>query len=265
MDQVLQRLEEIAIAVAPRMARASVNGRHNILITGRIATTCSIAEASLVRGGEVCGRITYGRASAMMESPADPDSGEGGGRRAYDFAFNLMRPLDSVEERIEFSIVAKTDAGGLGRADFALELDPSRPDHAFSQTGHMQENHAAAIQSPMLLYVERADTDGDSRLTIAGWVVSREPILAVQVFHGDDRVGLAKSGLSREDVGNHHAAYPNARNSGFRLALTRTALKPGGPSHGGGHRTFGECLRGHASVVGARADRGGTPNDSSMA
>jgi hypothetical protein len=115
----------------------------------------------------------------------------------------------------------------MERAEIVLTMDASQPEVAFPQANQMEESRAAAVQSPMLLYVEQATTDGSARMSISGWVVSREQILAVQVFHGETRLGLAKSGLDREDVGNHYASYPNARNSGFELNLTRNVPEVG--------------------------------------
>jgi hypothetical protein len=71
MEQVIQKYREISIEVAPCLARGRVNGRENILVAGCIRAASSIAEALLVAGEEVRGRIAYGRNSGAM--PSDPE------------------------------------------------------------------------------------------------------------------------------------------------------------------------------------------------
>jgi ADP-heptose:LPS heptosyltransferase/GT2 family glycosyltransferase len=69
------------------------------------------------------------------------------------------------------------------------------------------------------MYIESGTIDHDGIISIAGWAVSLGPMLAVQVYADDARIGKAKIGREREDVALAFPAYPNARSSGFSLTM----------------------------------------------
>jgi O-antigen biosynthesis protein len=85
---------------------------------------------------------------------------------------------------------------------------------------------------PMVLAVEDAVLDASGILEISGWAVSLAPIVAVQVFIENTKVGDAIYGLAREDIASGHEAYPHANRSGYhfsanigRLTLSTAKLR----------------------------------------
>lgn len=68
---------------------------------------------------------------------------------------------------------------------------------------------------PMLLALETATLDARGALRVGGWVVSLAPVEEIAVFLGPHRLGLARKGIVRDDVGKTYSKYPNAKTSGF--------------------------------------------------
>ena len=95
--------------------------------------------------------------------------------------------------------------------------DPSGRGAALVTAGPTAPNHAD-LAPPVMLYVDRTLIDGGGHLHIHGWAVSATPVVTVQVFAGEVRVGNAELGHQRDDVARTHTRYPNAATSGFLLA-----------------------------------------------
>ena len=95
--------------------------------------------------------------------------------------------------------------------------DPSGRGAASVTAGPTAPNHAD-LAPPVMLYVDRTLIDGGGHLHIHGWAVSATPVVTVQVFAGEVRVGNAELGHQRDDVARTHTRYPNAATSGFLLA-----------------------------------------------
>jgi ADP-heptose:LPS heptosyltransferase/GT2 family glycosyltransferase len=70
---------------------------------------------------------------------------------------------------------------------------------------------------PLQLWIDTAEVDATGILHIVGWAVCFAPIVSVQVFIDEEKLGTAEYGAKREDVASIHPEFPNARHSGFAL------------------------------------------------
>ncbi|HXQ49880.1 MAG TPA: glycosyltransferase family 9 protein, partial [Stellaceae bacterium] len=70
---------------------------------------------------------------------------------------------------------------------------------------------------PMQLHVDQLSVDERGILQVEGWAVSLAPLVSVQLFLEEERIGAADYGKPREDVAASHPEFPNARFSGFRF------------------------------------------------
>ncbi len=78
---------------------------------------------------------------------------------------------------------------------------------------------AAPKLAPMLVTLEEARINELGVLRVRGWAVSLGPIEQVRVLLDDQQIGVAAHNMPREDVGQAHPDYPNAKIAGFLLQL----------------------------------------------
>ncbi len=71
-----------------------------------------------------------------------------------------------------------------------------------------------------IVYIEQATLDPDGLLSVSGWALAMGPILALQVYADEARVGNARQGDVRTDVAAAHPGFPNGRQSGFSLVCS---------------------------------------------
>jgi len=65
------------------------------------------------------------------------------------------------------------------------------------------------------MHVERSEVDESSLLSVSGWAVSRSPIIAIQLFLGEERIATTAAEHARPDIQAAFPSYPNAARSGF--------------------------------------------------
>lgn len=83
-----------------------------------------------------------------------------------------------------------------------------------------------------LATVTRVKADGTGRRMIEagcvrGWAVSPEPVTAIEVMLGGERLATARLGTDRPDVAALFPAFPHAASAGFEAVLTQGVLPPG--------------------------------------
>ena len=112
-------------------------------------------------------------------------------------------------------------------------------DQAAILAGPLRETDATgaavgtAVEMPVprgILYLESATIGKDGHLQAHGWTVTASPIVAVQMFVDNTRIGAASHGRHRADVADAYPHYPDARHAGF------TMRKPLGKPSGGAMR-----------------------------
>jgi ADP-heptose:LPS heptosyltransferase/GT2 family glycosyltransferase len=178
-----------------------------------------VDEVSLIIGGKALCRITYGLVS---EATLSADSGA----QEYQFAFNPSRPAIEAASPLDFTIVAQMQDGTVERESFTVLLQSIANPLATIVAGptRLSVSPQDAL-APLALYVETATVDAEERFWATGWILSEAPIVAIQFFSGDDRIGAAQLNKPREDVARVHSRYPNAATSGFTFSSVTGAIE----------------------------------------
>jgi lipopolysaccharide heptosyltransferase II len=206
----------ILIEIDPAVSGGYVGNRYDVMIRGRAMSTAPIEEVRLQVGEWVTSVGSYGQPERAV--PGVMPDGTPARQRA--FQFNLPRPGDGRAERCAFQIVARTEDDFEYAADFVVELDSTAAAPVSVISGPTRSAGSfGGARAFTIMYIERATIDGDGILAVQGWAVSLGPILALQIFAGDERIAKAKMGGDREDVGAAYPGYPNARLSGFGLTI----------------------------------------------
>lgn len=200
----------ILIELDPKLSGGYMRGRFDVMIRGRVISAAPIEEIRLLADGWVTSTTFYARSerSAMMP--------RGTATRQLAFQFNLPRPGEGLAEKCPFQIIARTEDALEYAEDFVLELDPAADDQVAIIAGPTQAAPGSS-RPHAVVYIESGTIDQDGIFSVVGWAVSLRPILAVQIYADNQRIGKAKLGGEREDVASVFPAYPKARASGFSL------------------------------------------------
>jgi ADP-heptose:LPS heptosyltransferase/GT2 family glycosyltransferase len=119
----------------------------------------------------------------------------------------------------DFTIAAQMQDGTINSESFTVLSQPIASSLATIVSGptRLSVSPQEAL-APLVLYVESATIDADGLVSATGWALSVAPIVAVQFFSGDDRIGVARLHGPRDDVARVHPRYPNAATSGFTFS-----------------------------------------------
>lgn len=183
--------------------------RFDVVMRGQILSSGPVESFSVREaGGPELSVVLFGLGDAKTTGAA-PDSGP----RATGFQIYLPMPGGDIVRTADLTV----SAASLDGARFEEPL----------RLGYL-ENKAAILEGPSrdmtgielpaapgIVYLEVAELTEDGFLVVAGWALARSPIVAVQVFAGETRLGAAAQGRAREDVGEAYPDYPNAILSGF--------------------------------------------------
>ena len=80
------------------------------------------------------------------------------------------------------------------------------------------------VASQIWINVDFATVDQRSVLRVGGWALAPSPIELVQVFVGDQLVGVAETGVLRQDVARTWPDQKHALHSGFTLSANVAAF-----------------------------------------
>jgi ADP-heptose:LPS heptosyltransferase/GT2 family glycosyltransferase len=197
------RSPPIEIKLDSRITSGLIRDRHDILLTGEVATDQPIETISLVVGAQVRAFYLYGR----------------GERGRQIFMLTLAQRISADARSTSFEIVAKTQTGGQGHASFQIDAETNNFQGVRLVEGPicvLAPQERALI--PILLYVEKAAVDLNRVLHVEGWSTGLNQIVTVQVLIGERRFVVDQSCQIRDDIASVYPGYPNARLSGFRLS-----------------------------------------------
>ena len=182
------------IEVVPEFAGGLLYGRHDAILQGRVIAPAPIEAISLRQAGTVLGDIEF---------PPEPTGAvaAGTGGRTRGFTFTIPRPAGEAPLTWDFSVQARTTDGQTRGADFAARRDPTEGGGRL-EAGPAWTEAGEAPAPPILAYVERAALDPAGNLVVSGWAVSEAPLITVQVFLDEERVGAALLGGARNDLGD---------------------------------------------------------------
>jgi ADP-heptose:LPS heptosyltransferase/GT2 family glycosyltransferase len=203
----------VLIEIDPSVSGGYVHNRFDVMIRGRAVSTAAIEEIRLQDGDRVISTASYG----LPERAAPAVMPDGRPARQRAFHFNLPRPGEGRPERCAFQVVARIDDGSEFSKTFELDIDPAKVDSVSLVSGPARSVASGPVRPHAIMYIERATIDADGVLNVQGWAVSLGPVLAIQIYAGEERVAKARFGSERDDVAAVFPAYPHARTSGFNL------------------------------------------------
>jgi ADP-heptose:LPS heptosyltransferase/GT2 family glycosyltransferase len=201
----------IGIDIDPVVSGGFIHDRYDVLIRGRAVSTLPIEEVSISLDQELVGRLQFG-----ATDPLEVDEASG---IQHVFHINVPLPRAQARRTCHCVITARTQTGDSASENFELAIDPSSPLPVEVSSGPTLSCHAYSYtRPPLVLYVERAAIDPGGQVLVHGWAVSLHPMVTVQVFIDDERIGAAQLGGQRNDIGTAFPVYPNARYAGFTLS-----------------------------------------------
>jgi hypothetical protein len=211
--------QDIRIEIEPEVPSGIISGRHELWVRGRVSANRRVDEVSLIIGDQVLCRMTYGLVS---EATLSADSAA----QEYQFAFNPSRASVEAGSPLDFTIAAQMQDGTVEKESFTVLLRSTANPLATIVAGptRLSVSPQDAL-APLALYVETATVDAEGRLVATGWILSEAPIVAIQFFSGNDRIGAAQLNKPREDVARVHSRYPNAATSGFTFSSATGAIQ----------------------------------------
>ena len=195
------------IEIEREVSAGFLHGRQDVWVRGRVIADELVEQVSLQVGRQTVGNVFYGRGGALTTHK----STGGSLAKQCGFAFNLRRPAIEAALSCQFAITARGGAWTTSEK-FILGSDN---DIACRIVEGRTSTDATCIRAPIFLYVERATIGQDTQLRIEGWVLSAWPIVTIQVFSDERRIGVAQFGRTRADVAKAHPDYPNPESSGF--------------------------------------------------
>ena len=207
----------------PHVVASAVGDRVDLLLRGRAVSAAAVDEIAFLDGDTpiatlLFGAVNDGGSVPLPEAPA---------LRQYAFAVFVVRRLAELGDRLSLSTVITPRGLPPRRETVVLGIEHAGPVAArVIEGGTALLATYADVLPPLALYVERAEIDENGELALAGWAVSLHPIVTVQVFVGERRLGSAQMGLSREDVRVAFPQHLNAARSGFAFSAGLDPAEP---------------------------------------
>lgn len=201
------------IDLDPAVTAGFIHDRYDLLVRGCVRSCVPVAEVIIELHGEVVGILQHGQ---LDETPRS-DLNDG----VINHIFHTNLPLRRTDAHGVHvcNVAARTRNGEHCQQSFELALDPHGPSPVTITSGPtVSPRDYAHLRAPLVLYVERAALDASGQLLVHGWSISSTSVVTVQVFVGEDLIGVARLGGQRLDVETVFPAYPNARTSGFTFS-----------------------------------------------
>jgi ADP-heptose:LPS heptosyltransferase/GT2 family glycosyltransferase len=207
--------EQILIEIDPTVSAGFINNRYDLEVRGWVVASAPVEEVALLHADAIASRVQYG--------PPRPSQritlGDGVIVTRHIFTLSLPRSRTSASGTCEIVLAVRTASGSTHRQAYMLAIDPLLPTQVRVQSGPTRPSADYGGElTPVVLFVERAALDDSGYLQLVGWAVSLSPMVAIQVFAGEDRVSSPRLGTRRDDVANVFPSYPNALHSGFLLS-----------------------------------------------
>ena len=217
--------EQILIEIDPVVSAGFINNRYDLEVRGWVVASSPVEEVALLHADAVASRVQYGPPRPSQRITLGDDTVV----TRHVFALSLPRSRTAASGACDITLVVRTANGGTHRQAYTLAIDPLLPTQVRVQSGPTRPSADYGGElTPVILFVERAALDDSGYLQLVGWSVSLSPLVAVQVFVGEERVSSPRLGTRRDDVANVFPSYPNALHAGFLLSTplvdeTRTA------------------------------------------
>jgi ADP-heptose:LPS heptosyltransferase/GT2 family glycosyltransferase len=211
--------QDVRIEIDPEVRSNIGNGLHNFWVRGRVSTDVRVDEVFVMSGDRILCRTVYGLAS-------DDASPAGSAAREYYFFANLSFAGVEASTPFDIAIAAQMQDGTIEQESFTLCLQSIGAPLASVVAGPARLSVAPQEPlAPFTLSVETATVDSHGRVWATGWALSIAPIVTVQFFSGDKRIGAAQFNQPREDVARVYPRYPNAEKSGFSFVSATGAVE----------------------------------------
>jgi hypothetical protein len=208
----------IALDIDPVVSAGYIHDRYDLLIRGRAVSTLAVEEVAVSLDDAAVGRVQFGETGQLE---LDYDDG-------IQHVFHINVPLRRAQARrtCRCVVTARSAAGGVQQETFDLIVDPASQPPVSVTSGPTLSSHAYAhVHPPVVLYVERAAMDPAGQILVHGWAVSQNPMVTIQVFIGDERVGAAQLGGQRDDIGTAFPFYPNRASPASLCRRASSALR----------------------------------------
>ena len=195
---------------------ASANTLHlsNVHIEGWVVADERIVEVSIQGKGRVLAMATLGPCGADIAAMFPKSSAEGKAR------FKSMMPslVFNTGERIQLSAVAKTVTGKSFAAQGVIRLSEELSESGQAPSVNPTIERTAPGLGALIISPERAVLHSNGLLQVGGWFLSLNPIICLQIYHGERLLGGAQLGIERADVQRIYPEYPNSTNPGFSFS-----------------------------------------------
>jgi ADP-heptose:LPS heptosyltransferase/GT2 family glycosyltransferase len=129
------------------------------------------------------------------------------------FSFSVQVPAEAViTSDSQIGINVKTVGGQTNRRGVRVAPPAGAPVRA---------------NWPIRLFLEDVRVEPGGELRLRGWGLSQANVASISVFLGETDLGRAELGLSRPDIAEIYADYPQAGSSGFVFAANLAGQPPG--------------------------------------
>lgn len=203
---------QIQIDIDPAVTAGYIRDRYDLLVRGRAICSLPIEEVTLSIEDRVAGRVQFGPSAPSSIASDD-------GSLLYAFHVNVPLQRSQASGTCTCIVAARAQGGLTHEQSFELVVEPTKSMPVSVASGPTRSAQSYGhVRPPVVLYVEQAMLDDNRQLVVRGWAVSSNPMVAIQLFMNDERIGAAQIGGSRDDVGAAFPGYPNGRNSGFTFS-----------------------------------------------
>ncbi len=195
--------------------------RRDLVVRGRIVCMSPLDTVSVrVDEGEIA-ELRYGNSGGQQPATGSARFG------ALVQLFTLFLPCarKALGANCSVAITAQGVNGQTRRENFVVAVGTGGAGIAKVTSGPIQSSVTLqGSKQPVMLRVERALVDPHGRTLIQGWATALSPIVTVELFREQDRLGVASLGVVRDDLPDFPPEYSDARRSGF---VVRGELNPG--------------------------------------
>jgi ADP-heptose:LPS heptosyltransferase/GT2 family glycosyltransferase len=207
------------------------DGRGILKGAGWLAASHPVAELSVRIGDDLVGYATYGlsRPDVAATHPDFP------GVMDCGFAFSITRLPEGLGRSSDLVLAARLASGEDISGRFPFVLPDGLTDLGRPTVDTEDARFAARMKSddlpPIRIQIDEALASDEGVITISGWAIGLAPMVSIDVWLDDERLGGAEFGARRDDVAKTYPDYVNAALSGFKFVSD-------GRNLGEGKKTF---------------------------
>ena len=221
-------VREIAAAAPPTIiatldeltAVALADGKCAVRGNGWAVSPTGIKQVGVEIEGVLMGLATYGlsRPDVAKQFPRYPRADSAG------LSFDIPLAYGGQPD-ILVAIAITTAAGESKEIRQRIAVKP-REVPANDISPKPAGNNAPAAVSPVQLQIDLIAVDESGLLTVEGWAASLTGGTQVEIFSGSEKLGDARIGRARDDVGQTYPKYLDAKTSGFEFLTFLDGAQP---------------------------------------